>query len=93
MGCLVPAADAAWEEVCWSSNEDADYLELELALPNNIRVQRQMLLAREDRFLFLADAVLGDRARHHRIPQRPAAVAETTFDPSTESREGYLVGQ
>ena len=90
---LVPEPDAAWEEVCWTSNEDADYLELELALPNNIRVQRQMVLAREDRFLFLADAVLGEQSAALEYRSVLPLTAETTFDAATESREGYLVGR
>ncbi len=47
-----------WEEVCWISDDDADFLELEIELENGWCVQRQAVLAREDRFLFLADAVL-----------------------------------
>ncbi len=48
-----------WDHVCWVSDKDADYLELEARFTGGVRVQRQMLLAREDRLLYLADAVLG----------------------------------
>ena len=51
--------DDDWECVCWESDADVDYLELELDLTENVRVQRQFLLARDDLFLFVADAVLG----------------------------------
>ncbi|HEY1599735.1 MAG TPA: hypothetical protein VGG64_09045 [Pirellulales bacterium] len=90
---LVPEPDAEWDEVCWTSTEDADYLELELALPNNIRVQRQMVLAREDRFLFLADAILGDESASLEYRSVLPLSSEITFDAATESREGYLVGR
>ena len=33
---LLPEAEAQWEETCWTSNEDVDYLELELALPHGV---------------------------------------------------------
>jgi hypothetical protein len=52
-----------WEELCWSSDEDVDYLELEVELSQGWRLQRQFLLARQDHFLFLADVVLGPRHR------------------------------
>ena len=50
-----------WEELCWESDDDVDYIELELKLSGNFRLQRQMLLARKDHFLFTADAVVGTR--------------------------------
>ncbi len=51
--------DGEWEEVCWSSDEDMDYLELEIRMTRNWRLQRQFLLARQDEFLFTADVLLG----------------------------------
>ncbi|MBI2825342.1 MAG: hypothetical protein HYX69_11710 [Planctomycetia bacterium] len=89
---LVPPADARWEEVCWISDEDVDYLELELTVAEGVRVERQMLLSRSDRFLYLADAILGTHRvaieYHGALP----LVDEVAFDASTETQEGYLVG-
>ncbi len=34
-----------WEEVCWVSDEDVDYLELEIPLEYGLNVQRQICLA------------------------------------------------
>ena len=48
-----------WDEVCWETDEDGDYLEIELPLAGGWRLERQMLLARRDRFLLLADVLLG----------------------------------
>ncbi len=50
--------DATWESVCWETDKDVDYLELETSFGKGVRVQRQILFAREDRFLLLADAML-----------------------------------
>ena len=90
---LTPAPGEKWEELCWTTNEDVDYLELGLELSDGTRVERQVLIARDDRFVFLADAVLGDEpaALEYRgvLPIGP----NTTFDPASESREGYLVGR
>ncbi len=54
-----------WEEVCWVSDEDVDYLELQASLEGGYRVQRHLLLARDDGFLWLGDALLGP------APSRP----------------------
>ena len=55
------APSSEWSELCWVSDDDVDYLELEISLGDGLCVQRHILLAREDRFLLLADAVLGSR--------------------------------
>lgn len=52
------AAGGRWEEVCWESDRRVVYLELERPLAGGARLQRQLLLAREEKFLLLADAVL-----------------------------------
>jgi len=43
---LQPVSD--WESSCWYSDEDVDYLELEIELTGNVKLQRQIVLARED---------------------------------------------
>ena len=82
-----------WEQVCWVSDEDVDYLELERSLEGGLRVQRQMLLARQDRFLLLADALLCSEPRkldyQLRVPLRPGV----SMAPGETTREGYLGGR
>lgn len=83
--------ESDWEEVCWSSNDEVDYLELEASLSGGWRLQRQMLLAREDHFFFVGDAVLGPRPAtvdyHCSLP-----LADSVgFYPADESHEGVLV--
>lgn len=79
-----------WEEVCWVSDDDADYLELEISLTGDVRIQRHLLLARADRFLFAADAILGKKpgqiAYRSALPLAPGA----RFVPAKESHEGQL---
>lgn len=79
-----------WQEVCWTSDDDVDYLELEISLAGDVRVQRHILLAREDRFLFVADALFGQRpgriAYRSALPLSP----EARFQPAKESHEGQL---
>ena len=83
----------AWEEVCWVSDETTDYLELESELHAGVRIQRQILLARADDFLFLADVFLspsaGKMEYRGALPLGPAV----SYRPAKETREGYLAGR
>ena len=45
------------EVVCWHSDEDADLLELEIEFEDGVVLQRQIVLGREDEFVFFGDAV------------------------------------
>lgn len=80
-----------WEQTCWFSDEEVDYLELAIDLSSGARLERQILLARDDRFLFLADNVLdvqGDSIRHQmNLPLD----SNIRFSPEAETREGKLV--
>jgi hypothetical protein len=53
-GKLIKPA-GAWDAVCWFTDKDVDYLELKLDLEGGARLERQILLARRDNFLYLAD--------------------------------------
>jgi hypothetical protein len=48
-----------WECVCWRSDEDGDYLELQSRAPG-VRVERQVYLSRTDDFALLAHMVACD---------------------------------
>jgi hypothetical protein len=80
-----------WEQTCWIADDDADYLELELSLGDRVRVQRHLLFARKDEFLFVADAVLGDEPAtidyHHALP----LTANIDVEPADQTREISLV--
>ncbi len=82
--------DGPWQETCWLSDKSVDYLELQLGCRGGIRVDRHILLAKRDRFLFLADAVLGRRRAelHYRasVPLGDRAF----FQGAKQSREGCL---
>jgi hypothetical protein len=82
-----------WEEVCWQSDEDVDYLELEAALPGGGAVQRQFLLARHDGFLFVADAVLCSGPGEIDYACVWPLSSQITYAPCTETREAVLTGK
>jgi hypothetical protein len=85
---LSPTTD--WDEVCWVSDEDCDYLELQMSFDGGVCLQRQILLGRKDHFLFVGDALLecSGRLIEHRftLPLAPGV----TFQGAAETREGFL---
>jgi hypothetical protein len=82
--------ESDWEQICWESDEDMDYLELEVDLCAGWRVQRHLLLARADRLLFLADAVLGQRRAKIDYGLRLPLAGAANFVPAKETHEGAI---
>lgn len=85
--------DGDWEEVCWLTNDAVDYLEIERALTNDVRIQRQFLLARNDLFLLAADVVLCEQLCDLDYVSRLALGADASFQPEPDTRDGMLCGK
>lgn len=81
---------SAWEEICWFDEDEAVFLELEAEFDAGIRVQRQVLLARQDQFVYLADAVLGGTQAEIGYRARLPLAEGVEFTPADETREGRL---
>ncbi len=86
---LEPVSD--WESICWHSDADVDYLELQIELAENVILQRHLVLAREDRLLLLADAVLGSDIGGLEYCGILPLAEGVEFRPAAETREGLLV--
>jgi hypothetical protein len=82
----------SWEETCWYSDSDVDYIEFSIDLTHGARLERQVLLARKDKFLLLVDNVMNlpGAAIQNRLslPLAPGV----GFVPEAETREGLLIG-
>jgi len=80
----------SWDESCWFSDDDVDYLELSMELTGGARLERQILLARDEMFLLLADYVIdtagGELCHHYRLPLG----SDAEFEPEHKTREGFL---
>jgi len=83
----------SWSEVAWRRTKECDCLEIELALSDGWRLRRQMLLARKDRFLLLADALCGPAAAAAEIRYSHALplAADAALIPQGETRDGSIV--
>ena len=59
LGDAVVEMAEEWSCVCWQSDPDADYIELQMCGPGKMRVERIIMLSRKERFLLLADSISG----------------------------------
>ena len=82
-----------WLEVCWVSDEDLDYLELEVPLGGGWCLQRQLVLARQDRFLFVADALLGEQPDVINYECTLPLTDGVRFQPDEDTHDGILLGK
>lgn len=79
-----------WTEVCWFSDDDVDYLELEAKFGQHARVQRQALFFRQDRLILLADALLCDRPGAWSISSHIPLAGDAQFHPAEKTTEGSI---
>jgi hypothetical protein len=100
---LSPAS--GWTEVCWHSDADCDYLEIEQKLSGGWLLQRHLLLVRRDESLLLADSILSENklppqeflATGSNAPRLEYSTSlpfapGVSFAPQKETREGHLQG-
>jgi hypothetical protein len=80
-----------WSELCWFSDEDVDYLELEAKFGQHARVQRQVVLFRQERLLLLADALLCEQEGAWSLNARIPMAGGIRFEPMKKTTEGCLV--
>lgn len=79
-----------WTSVCWNSDADGDYLELQLELENGLRIDRQLMLARNDSFALLADAVCGSTGQRIEYTSRLPLATDISHESDLETRECRL---
>lgn len=79
-----------WEVVCWNSDDDGDFLELECVLAGDVKWQKQFLLARDSYFLLTADAFLNLNGRTLDFCQSWPLADEVGFGLNAESTEMFL---
>jgi hypothetical protein len=81
-----------WEETCWFSDADVDYVEFSIELAQGARIERQVMLARKDKFLLLVDNVMNVRGPTVCDRISLPLAAGVGFVPEAETREGLLIG-
>ncbi len=79
-----------WRELCWFTDEDVDYLELQGEYSGDWLIQRQILLSRSDHFLLLADAILGPETGELEVQTSLPLRAGMHWYQDPEVRDGVL---
>jgi hypothetical protein len=79
-----------WGELCWFSDDDVDYLEVEAKFGPHAKVQRQVVLFREERLLLLADALLCDQKGAWSLSSHLPLAGDTSFEAAPKTTEGFL---
>ncbi|MGE3314443.1 MAG: hypothetical protein AB7O26_04950 [Planctomycetaceae bacterium] len=79
-----------WHCVCWFSDEDADYIELRADHPAGVRVERQLLLSREEHFALFAEILSGPHGARIECESRLPPIAGATIVPDRPTRECRL---
>ncbi|QDS99034.1 hypothetical protein [Adhaeretor mobilis] len=85
--------EGSWEEACWFSDDECDYLELSCELAGGGTLERQILLARNDGFLLLTDNLIRPRAEQLTHTWSLPLAKGIAFRAENETREGLLVDE
>ena len=80
-----------WSEVCWFSDDDIDYLEVEAKFGQHAKIQRQIALFREERFLFLADSLSAEKKATLKLKSELPLTDGVEFVSAGKTTEGFLV--
>lgn len=83
-----------WEQLCWEHGKRFDLLELGRSLSDGLRLERQLLFARDDRVLYLADAIISrDATRAIRHSFSLPLAHDARWHPDADTRDGLLVSR
>jgi hypothetical protein len=82
-----------WENLFWTSDKTCDMLELGIKLSNGLRLERQLLLGRKDRVLYLADVLISDCGTPRQLKHSfyLPLDCQVHWQPEAETRDGLLL--
>lgn len=83
--------DCGWSEVCWYSDKDVDYLELQCEVEGECLIQRQIMLVRDEGLIFTADALIGNSTATWILESRFPLAEGVRLQIEDKTREGKLV--
>jgi hypothetical protein len=87
---VIPTGD--WEQLCWESGKQFDFLEIGVELTAGLKLERQILFGRKDRVLYLADILISKDDASHRIQHSTSLpfVIGAHWNGETETRDGTI---
>lgn len=82
--------EAEWECICWNSDSDGDYFELQLEFEGGPMINRSLYLSRSDRFAIIADIVSGSDPGRLDLASLLPLAAGVTLEAAQGGREQLL---
>jgi hypothetical protein len=76
-----------WDCTCWFTDDEADFLELQLRLDEQLKVERQVLLSRNEHFAILSDVIVGPEGCRIDYASRLPLVGEIEAETDIVTRE------
>ena len=83
--------DVSWQEVCWFTDDDVDYLELECEVENVCKIQRQVMLIRDEGVVFFADALIAQNPEQWSVKSTWTVADDIELLSDPKTTEGRLV--
>ena len=83
--------DVSWQEVCWFTDDDVDYLELECEVENVCKIQRQVMLMREEGVVYFADALIAQEPDQWTVKSTWTVSDDIELHSDPKTTEGRLV--
>ena len=83
--------DVSWQEVCWFTDDDVDYLELECEVENVCKIQRQVMLMREEGVVYFADALIAQAPEQWSVKSTWTLTDDIELRSEPKTTEGKLV--
>ena len=82
-----------WERLCWESGKRYDFLELGIDLTHGLRLERQLLLGRQDAVLYVADILYAADGAPRQLKHslKLPLDDQAAWQPETETRDGLIV--
>jgi hypothetical protein len=81
-----------WENLCWQSDKRCDLLELGIQLSEGLRLERQIVLGKKDRVLYMADMVFAVDRTPRQLKHSVSLPLDNgcRWQPELETRDGVL---
>ncbi len=83
--------DVSWQEVCWFTDDDVDYLELECEVENVCKIQRQVMLMRDEGVVYFADALIAQNPEQWSVKSTWTVADDIELHSDPKTTEGKLV--
>lgn len=82
--------DVGWSEVCWFTDDDVDYLEVECAVEGKCRIQRQIMLIRDEGVFFFSDTLLAQEKATWALDSTWTIAPDFQFKQNAKNHEAEL---